>query len=330
MMNFGEILGKAWKILWKHKVLWIFGILAGLVSGNGGGGSNGGGSSNSGTSAGDWDWQGGAMPSWMQGWQDTAERMWQAVQPYLWIIIVVAVLLILIFIVLGVIGKVGLLRGAKKADEDMDVRLTFGGLLTESVPYFWRMLGFTLLLMVGVIILAVLLVLAVAGLVIGTLGIGLLLLIPLLCLLVPVAMLFQVYLEQAQIALVVEDLGIIDAFKRGWRVFRGRLGEMIVMGLILGIGGWLVALLIFMPILVILTPAIITLVVNGGELTQTITVGTLIAVGIYGLLAIFLRGLLTTYVESAWVLTFRRAAAALVPAAMVILPEEPEAPVQTA
>ena len=26
-MDFGEILSKAWKIIWKFKILWIFGIL---------------------------------------------------------------------------------------------------------------------------------------------------------------------------------------------------------------------------------------------------------------------------------------------------------------
>ena len=41
-MNFGEILTKAWKIIWKFKVLWIFGILAscGQGGGSGGGGGN--------------------------------------------------------------------------------------------------------------------------------------------------------------------------------------------------------------------------------------------------------------------------------------------------
>src|SRR5437773_2631742 len=26
--NFGEILTRAWQIIWKHKILWVFGILA--------------------------------------------------------------------------------------------------------------------------------------------------------------------------------------------------------------------------------------------------------------------------------------------------------------
>lgn len=58
-MNFGEILSRAWKIIWKHKVLWIFGILAGCGRGGGGGG----GSANSGfQSSGGNGWDGEVPP----------------------------------------------------------------------------------------------------------------------------------------------------------------------------------------------------------------------------------------------------------------------------
>ena len=38
-MEFGEILTKAWKIIWKFKILWVFGILSSC--GHGGGGAVG-------------------------------------------------------------------------------------------------------------------------------------------------------------------------------------------------------------------------------------------------------------------------------------------------
>ena len=37
MFDIGKILSRAWQILWKYKVLWIFGLLLAL-SGAGGGG----------------------------------------------------------------------------------------------------------------------------------------------------------------------------------------------------------------------------------------------------------------------------------------------------
>ena len=41
--NFGETLTRSWQIVWKHKVLWIFGILASCSRGGGGGSGGGGG-----------------------------------------------------------------------------------------------------------------------------------------------------------------------------------------------------------------------------------------------------------------------------------------------
>ena len=40
--NFGEVLTRAWQIIWKHKILWVFGILASFARGSGGGSSGGG------------------------------------------------------------------------------------------------------------------------------------------------------------------------------------------------------------------------------------------------------------------------------------------------
>jgi hypothetical protein len=50
-------------------------------------------------------------------------------------------------LVLGTFGRTGLVRGTWLADEGAD-RLNFGQLWNESRPYFWRVLGLTLLLMV--------------------------------------------------------------------------------------------------------------------------------------------------------------------------------------
>jgi hypothetical protein len=43
-MQYGALLKRAWNIVWRNKVMWVFGFLAALGSG-GGGGSNGGGNS---------------------------------------------------------------------------------------------------------------------------------------------------------------------------------------------------------------------------------------------------------------------------------------------
>lgn len=41
-LNIGKILTRSWQIIWKHKILWVFGILAGFASGRSSGNNGGG------------------------------------------------------------------------------------------------------------------------------------------------------------------------------------------------------------------------------------------------------------------------------------------------
>ena len=185
-----------------------------------------------------------------------------------WILIGIGVLLLILILVvlkifLGTIGTIGLIRGAQLADQDMEARLTFGELFKGSLPYFWRV--FLLNLLVGLVFFVVGIILAV-GVVLGvvlTLGLILICLLPLLCLLVPLGVVIGVVIEQATIAIVAEDLGILDGLRRGWEVVKTNVGPMIVMWLILGlaisgIGGIIIGL----PMILVFAPFLIGLFAN--------------------------------------------------------------------
>jgi len=94
-MNYSEILSRAWQIIWKHKVLWIFGILAGCANGGGGGGGGGGNSYRSSDSE--------QVPAQLQSYIDQIEQFVESVPQQTWILIGIgAMLLILILIVLRI------------------------------------------------------------------------------------------------------------------------------------------------------------------------------------------------------------------------------------
>ena len=126
--NFGEVLTRAWQIIWKHKVLWIFGVFAGCGRGSGGGG---GGGTGGGTGPGEQP-----FPQLEQFFV----QLGQWIEQNTWIVIVL-ILLVLVLIVLaiflGTIGRIGLIRGTYQADMGAE-RLNFGELFSESMPYFWR------------------------------------------------------------------------------------------------------------------------------------------------------------------------------------------------
>ena len=219
-MNIGEVLSRTWKITWKHKVLWIFGILAGCA---GGGGNGGGGNPLS------YSYNSQDLPPWLDNMQRIQINIpeWQIALIVI-MAILFALLLVALFIFLGTVGKVGLIRGAQQADGDAE-KITFGELFSGSMRYFWRVFGLYLLVVIlFIVVITILTLLAIMGTVL-TIGLALICLIPLACVLVPVLWFVWVIVEQASIAIVIEDLGILDGLRRGWEVVRLNLGVMVVM-----------------------------------------------------------------------------------------------------
>lgn len=296
-MDYGEVLSRAWRIIWKHKILWIFGILASCSSGNG---SNSSARFNADGS------QGGFGPS------SQFERFFEGLDPALLTALIIAavliiVLLVILAILLSTIGNIALFRGAQRADRDLDTRLGFGDLFRSSLPYFWRMVLLSLLVfaLTLVLVLAIVAVSTVVG--IFTLGIGLLCLIPLFCLLIPFFIAVSVVVQQAQIAIVVEDLGVMDGLRRGWEVVRDNPVQMLVMWLILELAiGIIAGLIVALPLLLFLTPLIISAISTGTLEFNAMVAASLACVVIYLPVLILLTGAITSYIKTAWTLTFLR------------------------
>ncbi len=291
-MDLGEVLSRAWQIVWKNKALWIFGILASCSGGGGGGGGNSG-----------FQFSQGDIPPGL-------ERTFNNIQDWQIALIIGAVILfVLIMIVLvtflSTVGRIGLIKGTLEAEAGAE-SLPFGELFSTSMPYFWRIFGLNLLAGVALAVIGIIIAGIILFFTVITVGIGLICLIPLICLLIPLAWLIQVVLEQANIALVVEDLGILDALRRGWEVFRENLGIMVVMGLILVLGAGIISLLIAAPLIAIVVP-IVTGLALGTE--QALGGGFLFAAlcfVVYLPVLLVLGGILRAYVGSAWSLTYLR------------------------
>ena len=309
-MNYGEILEKAWKIIWKFKVLWIFGLLASCGTG---GGSGGGGSSssqsdfqNSGSNflppeiANRFEQLGQQLESWAE-----TPGFWMTIALITLGFILFIFVLSLLFTAIRSLGMIGLVRGTWQADEGAQ-RLPFGELLKGSFPYLGRVFLFLLLLGLAGGVLAFILVIPLVLVAVLTLGIGLLCILPLLCLLIPIGMLVSTFEQQVIVAMVGEDLGIMDGVKRAWNLMRDNLGPVAVMTLILFVGGAIVGVVLALPILIVAMPAVIGIVAGEGA----VLTGGLIVSGVlllvYILVATVLGSILHAYIGSAWTLTFRR------------------------
>ncbi|HEX2997822.1 MAG TPA: hypothetical protein VHP14_23570 [Anaerolineales bacterium] len=159
--NFGEVLSRAWQIIWKHKVLWVFGIFAGCSRGgnfnsSNNSGGNGGGFGNV-----------NLPPQLEQFFQNVAENMTM----YMVIAITLFCVIWLVMIFLGTIGRIGLIRGTWQIEGGVE-SLIFGELFSESMPYFWRIFGLSLLAALPILIVVVLAIVIMVPIVVASSGGG--------------------------------------------------------------------------------------------------------------------------------------------------------------
>ena len=287
--NFGEVLTRAWQIIWKHKVLWIFGIFAGCA--RGGGGSGGGGGGAGGTRPGD-------QP--FPELERTFDQIGQWINENPWIVAVFVVLvlaLVILSVFLGTIGRIGLIRGTYQAEQGAE-RMVFGELFSGSIPYFWRVLGLSLL----IFLIAILVFIPLVLFGVLTAGVGLICILPLICILIPVLWAVSVVIEQANAAIVLDNLGIGDGLRKGWEVVRTNVGPIILLALILFIGSGIVGFIIAIPIIAAIFPLIFGAASNN---TSPMWITALCLLAYFPVLLV-LSGILNAYVQSVWALTYMR------------------------
>ena len=294
-MDYGYVLKRTWEIIWKFKVLWIFGILASCGQ----------------ASSSSWSNSSYRFSSQDSNLFPQIDRLFAQPEPAIIVLMIglgifFILALIVIFVLLGTIGRVGLIRGAMKAEQGAQ-RLTFGELWRDGLKYFWRVFGLNLL--VGIIIFIAVLAIFIPGAILTGLTFGLFLIccIPLMCLFVPAMWAVAVVIEQANIALVVENLGIMDAVQRGWQVVRKNIGNMVVMSLILFLGiGLIGSLVIGLPFIIISAPAFIGAFSGTTEaLRNGLLISGLLFL-VYLPVLLLLSGILRSYTSSAWTLTYLR------------------------
>jgi hypothetical protein len=309
-MDFGKVLTRAWEIVWKYKVLWIFGLFASCSGQQGsynfGGGGGGGGPS--------FQFEGDEIPYmppeyyrfFMQVERFFEENV-ETIVAAIFGLVVFFIFLALVFFLVGSLGRVGLIKGTLLAEAGAET-LTFSEIFEESKPFFWRIVALNLVIALAMIVFIVIAWLVIAGGAVLTLGLGLICLMPLICLLIPLLWYLGIVIRQANIALVVEDLDIIVALERGWNFAKENLANMIVMGIILLIGGAVVGFVIGLPQVFSFIP-MITGFITGDFFTDiealfrgisAVVVLQLIYLPIY----LGLRAVLISYIESAWVLTY--------------------------
>jgi len=320
-MDYGKVLTRAWEITWRWKVLWILGFLASL--GQGSWGANG---TNYSADSGDLDRWGIQMPSG------------EAAAGIIAIIVAVACLAILIGIALwaiSVIARGGLIAGVQQVEEEDET--TFLGAWRVGVHRFWTLFGISILASLPIIILVVVGILVIGLLVAGTIGaidqaaeiggalgsVALFLCGGTFCcgtILVGIVLAqIQIYAERAAI---LEGLGWIDAFKRGWDVLKNNLGPTILF--------WLIFLVISLVIGAIILGILAAIGLPFAAIMASLDVSIglrelpLICCGglVFIILGAIINSVVTTFTSATWTLAYREMTGQAEPSAAGLPPAE--------
>lgn len=310
--NFGEVLARAWQIVWKRRALWIFGMLASCSRGGTNvswslNGSSGSGGFNGGTSN---------LPPQVD---QLLQFMVQNAVSIVAISIVIVCIIWIVVLCLGTIGRIGLIRGTWQSESGEEA--AFGQLFSESLPYFWRVFGLSIL--VGLPFLFV-----IGGLVAGMLALvfgaalsqgnnasvfGFLAFLPFLllciCVLIPIGFVVNLIVRQAERVIVLENEGVLPGLSRGWEIFRRNLGPLLLMEIILAVIGFAVGFMVAIPLIIVLVPATFAfmagnLIANGpnwNAMAFALACTCLLAPVMW-----LVSGILAAYTESAWTLTYLR------------------------
>lgn len=282
-LDFGEVLTRAWKITWKHKILWVFGLVsmlltflfiplgfAPLVS----------------------IFFPGDVPFWIE-------------QPvYIFGYFGLFFLLFVATFFTGALVQAVITCGVLRAEQS-DERATFNEAVKASSPYWGRFLGLALLY-VGGIILVIFTYSALQFLVsMLTLGLGAICMAPLQLLMYPFMLVAYAWYELAMASTVVEGSAVFEAARRGWQVFRRNLVPVVLMTLIMYLGIGMLSGLVSLPLMVPIFASIFA----GMDSPETGRTGLIIAVLCMVLylpvLAVF-QSVVLTFLKSGWILTYLR------------------------
>jgi len=246
-MEYGNILSRAWTIIWENKWLILLGVLVALGSGGGGGGA---GSGASGSARGEgMDFQ---MP-------ELDPDLAVPIALIVIVVLVIASLAVVIGLVVWVVSTIargGLIAAVDAIDSGQTS--TFSAAWQAGWRKGWRLLGIGILPAIPVLILVVLGLLATGvfaavlalvserAAVVPAAGLGVVW-VGLACITVPIALILNLLQAFANRACMLEDAGVIEAYRRGLNVLVNNLGPAIILFLLQILINIVVGVALFVP-----------------------------------------------------------------------------------
>lgn len=279
-MDYGKLLSRSWQIVWNNKFMFVLGFLAAL-GGSGGGGSGGGSSYNTGGTSSDV-----ALEQMQQFFEQYA--------PLLIGLLCFGLLLGLVLWLVRLVAEASMISAAARIDAGE--KMTFSTAFAAGTAKLGRMVG------LGLVMFGPFAVFALVGLatffgallsagvfetagdvapetVFGSMGAIGLLFACLGCLAVPFGILVSIIYPFAQRGAVLQDLGVVESIRHGWRVVSSNVVDIILLIIlflvITFLFGIVTAVLLIPFALITVVPMILSLVA-----TETVNVASMVFAGV--------------------------------------------------
>jgi len=272
-VDYGNLINRAFKISWDHKILWVLGFLATSFSGTGG------------------------LDDLIKS-QDIPEL--QAFHIGLIILVFLFVLVIgLVFLVLQLISVAGLIDAVFIIERNEKYKL--GALFRSGASYFWRFLGLLALVILAVIAVLILLAIPVViGFTLATaLGVvALILIIPAaFCMFFVIGSVYS--LTQREI--VAGNKSVFDAISDGFYLLKKNIGPNIIIFLI----NIFLFIAMFLVTLMLLAIFALPMVYVGMQSTMYLIIALIIVVPILLLAFIVFGGFIGTFFNALFTLFYQ-------------------------
>jgi hypothetical protein len=224
----GEVLSRAWQITWKHKVLWIIGILFGLFI----------------SAIFPLMFSPFLLPMVMQD-SKTDLMPGLIIGGY----IITLLLFMLALYPMIVLTQTAVTLGILNVDQG-NKDFSASELIKRSLPFFWRVLGLMLLFAVGMNLTVLIIQMIMFLLTIVTLGLAAICMTPLMFLTYPALYIAIVWMEQAMNGIIVDNMTVMDAARQGWDLVRNNLPSIALMALVIYLGIGFVTGILMIPIMI--------------------------------------------------------------------------------
>lgn len=281
--DFGEVLARAGQITWRHKNLWLAGIVISLI---------------------------GFLSApisllFNPSFTDPSEisRQLPSILLVNGLVILLSILSIPFYVIGVTIPSLGTVQVEKGSE-----KLNFGELLKGAFPYFWRILGLYLLVALGMFAVVMIFVVITVLLSLITFGFGAICTFPLILLFIPLTILVYAIMEQGIAAIVVDNLGFSSALQRAWELVKKNIGVIVLLSFIIYLGSAIIGMIISVPMMIPMFGFIFNNMTSEPDmqafqsLTRNMVWWMLAFSPIY---AVF-QGILLTFMQAAWTLTYMR------------------------